>query len=100
MLPVQLLTCDVTQPIVSPQTGDSGGFDVIRGYQLHVRFTNVAAVPITTVVFRLNDGTMVTDRGTFSPTVAIDHTINLHASDATGCAVQSVVLSDGTRIDD
>lgn len=97
-LPVQLRTCDIAQPIVSPQSGDLGGFETIRGYQLHVRFTNVATEPITKVVFALNDGTTVADSGTFSPAVAIDHTIALNASEATGCAVQSVVLADGRQL--
>ena len=97
-LPVQVETCDILQPVVAPQSGELGGFDTIRGYKLHVRFTDVAAEPITTLVFGLNDGTKVTDAGTFSPRIPIDQTIDLDASDATGCAPQSVILSDGSRL--
>ena len=96
-LPVQLEACEILQPIVAPQTGDLGGLDTIRGSQLRIRFTDTASQPIQKIVFSLNGGTSVTDTGTFSPGVPIDHRIDIDVKDATACAVESVTLVDGTK---
>ena len=97
-LPVQLETCEISQPALAPQPGDIGGFDTVGQYQLHVRFTDIAAVPITKIVFRLGDGTSVVDVGKFSPGVMINHSLPLDATVATACAAQSILLADGTQL--
>jgi hypothetical protein len=65
---------------------------------LHVHFTDLAATPITKIVFRLGDGTSVVDVGNFSPGVTIDHSFQLDESLATACAAQSILLADGTQL--
>jgi hypothetical protein len=97
-LPVHVQTCTVSQPSIVPQTGELAGFDSIGGYQLHVRFTNVGTTPIKKISFALNNGTTVTDTGTFSPGVPIDHVIRIDADDATACDVKSLVLADGMQL--
>lgn len=97
-LPIHVDACNISPPVATPQTGDQVGFDTIGGYQLHVRFTDLATESITKVVFALNDGTLVSDTGTFSPGVVIDHTLRLDTTSATACAVTSVLLADGTHL--
>jgi hypothetical protein len=73
------------------------GPTVTGGYELHVRFTNDSNQPITRIVFALNDGSRVTDAGTFAPGVMIDHTFDLVPSDADSCSVDSVTFADGAQ---
>lgn len=94
--PVNVASCQVETPIMVPQ-GDAGS-QIIGGYALHVRFSDTAAQPISKVVFRLNDGTTVSDMGTFSPGVSIDHKFALNDENATSCTVDSAVLADGTQV--
>lgn len=95
-LPVNVASCEIETPIVVPQ-GEAGS-QIIGGYALHVRFSNTAAQPISRVVFRLNDGTTVSDTGTFSPGVSIDHKLALNDENATSCTADSAVLADGTQL--
>ena len=96
--PVQIASCEILTPISVPQAGDQGGFDQIGNYELHVRFLNRGAEPISRVVFQLSDGTTVTDVGNFTQNALIDHRLPLDATHATGCSLSSVQLADGTTL--
>jgi hypothetical protein len=98
IVPVNLVSCRIVEPVLVPFDGGKGGFQKVGAHALHVRFTNIALEPITKVVFRLNDGSTVSDVGTFLRGVSIDHTLTLRDKKATSCAVDSVVLADGTQI--
>jgi hypothetical protein len=91
--PVRLSTCEVVAPIIV-QDGD--GPTTVGTYALRVRFTDTTSDPISRVTFTLNDGSQVSDVGTFSPGVAINHGLGLASTDATSCAVTIVVFANGT----
>ena len=94
--PVNVASCAIESPIIVPS--NDGGPQIIGGYALHVRFTNTAAQPLSKVVFRLNDGTTVSDAGTFSPGVSINHKLALNETNATSCTAESAILADGTQV--
>jgi hypothetical protein len=98
VLPVTVASCQISDPVRVPSDAGLGGFETIGAPQLHVRFSDTASEPISRIVFRLNDGTTVSDVGNFSPGVSIDHTLPLKDSNATSCAVDAVLLTDGTQI--
>jgi hypothetical protein len=93
--PVTLARCEVS----APSTVYSGG-DVppttVGGYALRVRFSDIAAEPISRVTFTLGDGASVSDVGTFSPGVTIDHSLPLASTEAATCSVSAVTFADGT----
>ncbi len=94
-LPVKA-SCEISTPTLVPQ-GEAGE-QMIGGYSLHVIFTDTAAEPLSKIAFRLNDGTTVSDVGTFSPGVSIEHRLALNDENATSCTADSVVLANGTQI--
>jgi hypothetical protein len=96
--PVNVASCQIETPITLPLGSGDGPGQVIGRYALHVRFSDTAAQPISKVVFRLNDGTTVSDVGTFSPGVSIDHNLALNDENATSCTADSAVLADGTQV--
>jgi hypothetical protein len=90
--PVRLATCEVS----TPTTGESDNAPTtVGGYTLHVRFSDSTSDPISRVTFTLDDGTKVTDVGTFNPGVTINHVFELASSDATTCAITSIRFADG-----
>jgi hypothetical protein len=93
--PVRIDACQVSTPYLVPLGNDSGGSKLVGDYSLRIRFVDTANQTISRVTFRLNDGTNVVDVGTFSPNIAIDHTLRLPQTDATTCAVTSVTFADG-----
>jgi hypothetical protein len=92
--PVRIDSCQISTPFIVPSTDDASS-RVLGYYSLRIRFVDTADRTISRVTFRLNDGTSVVDVGTFSPSIAIDHTLHLPQTDATGCAVTSVTFADG-----
>jgi hypothetical protein len=92
--PVRIAGCRVMAP-VSQVDNDStivtSGFSV-----LHVRFANASQRPISRVTFALDDGTTVTDAGTFTPGATIDHAMALTTSTASSCSVKDVRFADGS----
>jgi hypothetical protein len=90
--PVRLATCEVVAP--TTVQGDNGSATVGR-YALHVRFADATSEPISRVTFTLDDGSQVSDVGTFSPGVAINHALELSSTDATSCAVTVVRFANG-----
>ena len=90
--PVRLATCEVST-LANVQSDN--GPATVGGYTLHVRFFNTASQPISRVTFTLNDGSRVTDVGTFSPGITIDHMLRLASSDATTCTATAVRFADG-----
>jgi len=93
--PVHVATCVVSHSRVIPK-GANGGSMFIAG-SLHVRFMDISKQTISQVTFTLGDGTTLVDKGTFSPNVMIDHTLNLsHAQSHTHtCTVSSVEFTNG-----
>jgi hypothetical protein len=92
--PVALSKCEVFTPVVQQQ-GD-GSASTTGGFTLHVRFSDAAQQTISRVIFTLNDGTQISDAGTFSPGVTINHTMRLESTDAASCAVTAVEFKDGS----
>jgi hypothetical protein len=92
MSPVKLSTCEVWAPIV--QQSDYGSAP-IGAYSLHVRFSNETQQPISRVLFVLSDGTKVSDVGTFSPGVTINHQLAINSTDAPHCSAIEVPLAAG-----
>jgi hypothetical protein len=90
--PVRLATCEVVTPTVLQS--DNGPTTIGR-YALRVRFTDTTSEPISRVTFTLDDGSQVSDVGTFSPGVAINHGLCLSSTDATSCAVTIVLFANG-----
>ncbi len=91
--PVGLATCEVLTPSV---VQNDNGSDMVGSYALHVRFTDATSEPISRVTFTLDDGSQVTDVGTFSPGVAINHALDLSSTAATSCVVTIVRFENGT----
>jgi hypothetical protein len=90
--PVQVSSCEVVTPTVVQN--DNGPITVGTG-ALHIRFADTASEPISRVTFTLNDGSQVSDVGTFSPGVAINHALDLSSTNATSCAVTLVQFRNG-----
>jgi len=65
------------------------------GYTLHVKFADIASETLSKVTFALNDGTRVSDVGTFSPNATIDHSFNIAPTVARSCSVSSVRFTNG-----
>lgn len=65
-------------------------------FALHVRFHDAASQPISRVTFTLDDGTKISDAGTFSPGVTINHTLALESTTAASCSVTAVEFEDGS----
>lgn len=95
--PIQLTSCEVWTPVTISSNDD--GSTSVGASALHVRFSDIAAEPISRVTFALDDGAAVSDVGTFSPGVAIDHNFRLANSAATSCVVSAVTFADGTTWD-
>ncbi|HTJ28740.1 MAG TPA: hypothetical protein VMA36_21480 [Candidatus Limnocylindria bacterium] len=95
--PVKLAACRVTAPVANLHMGRDIGTTYSGDYALHVRFSDVSRRPIKRVVFALNDGSTVTDAGTFSPGVKIRQTLDLSPTNGDSCDIRSVTFSDGTR---
>ena len=91
--PVRIATCQVLTPTT---VQSDAGPTTVGIYSLHVRFSDTASEPISNVTFTLDDGSQVSDAGTFSPGVAINHALNLSDTNATSCAVTAVRFTDGT----
>jgi len=90
--PIKLSTCEVWAPTVG-QTDN--GPETIGAYVLHVRFSNTTQQPISRVTFTLNDGRMVSDVGTFSPGITINHLLPLKGTDAASCSVFAADVASG-----
>jgi hypothetical protein len=90
--PVRLATCEVS----TPTTVQSDNAPTTVGvYTVRVRFSDSTSDPISGVIFTLGDGTKITDVGTFSPGITINHAFGLASGDATTCAITSVRFADG-----
>jgi hypothetical protein len=97
--PIHIQACSVSAPMTL-ETGDAG-YETYGGYNVRIRFVNTARQPVSRVTFRLNDGTAVVDRGTFSPNVPIDHTFfNVPPTEADSCGVSGARFSDGSSWDE
>jgi hypothetical protein len=113
--PVAVQSCAV-EPVATNYLGggDSGAFlpeTLVTGENLYVKFLNTTNKQISKVNFAVMDGSNqavgVVDTGTFSPGVAITHSLK-YMPDATivqgydspaaspSCTVSSVLFSDGT----
>jgi hypothetical protein len=90
--PIKLATCEVSTPIVQQSDNGSATFGT---YALHVRFSNETQQPISRVLFVLNDGTKVSDVGTFSPGVTINHLLAIEDTGATSCSATEVEFATG-----
>jgi hypothetical protein len=91
--PVRLATCEVLTPTT---VQNDNGPTTVGIYALHVRFADTTPEPISRVTFTLDDGSQVSDVGTFSPGVAINHALGLSSTNATSCAVTVVRFANGT----
>lgn len=95
--PIALATCEVSAPVTVWSNDDAPS--TVGPSALHVRFSDSAAEPISRVTFTLDDGATISDVGTFSPGVAIDHSLRLESAAATSCTVSAVTFADGTTWD-
>ena len=91
--PVRLATCEVLTPTT---VQNDNGPTTVGIYALHVRFSDATSEAISRVTFTLDDGSQVSDVGTFSPGVAINHALGLSSTHATSCAVTMVNFTNGT----
>jgi hypothetical protein len=91
--PVRLASCEVLTPTT---VQNDNGPTTVGIYALHVRFTDATSEPISRVTFTLDDNSQVSDVGTFSPGVAINHALDLSSTKATSCAVTVVRFANGT----
>lgn len=94
--PVSLATCDVSSQQTALPAIDDASPTTFEYSFLHVNFTNVQSRTISRIQFTLDDGTNVTDRGTFSQNVAIDHSFDIGSARASSCRVTAVTFTDGT----
>src|ERR1700748_171088 len=85
--PVRLATCEVSTPTT---VQNDNGPTTVGSYTLHVRFSDATSEPISRVTFTLDDGTRVSDVGTFSPGIVINHLLGLANNNASTCAATSV----------
>lgn len=95
--PIKLASCEVSTPVTILSNDDAP--TTVGEPALHVRFSDIAAEPISRVTFTLDDGAAVNDAGTFSPGVSIDHNLRLASTAATSCVVSAVIFADGTTWD-
>lgn len=95
--PIKLASCEVSTPVAIASNDDAPTTFGVPA--LHVRFSDIAAEPVSRVTFTLDDGAAVNDAGTFSPGVAIDHSLRLTSTTATTCVVSAVIFADGTTWD-
>jgi hypothetical protein len=95
--PVDLASCEPSKPITVSSNNDDS--TTVVASALHVRFSDMAAQPISRVTFTLDDGTTVNDVGTFSPGVVIDHNLRLANTEVTSCSVSAATFADGTAWD-
>jgi hypothetical protein len=95
--PVELASCEPSKPITVSSNNDDS--TTVGASALHVRFSDMAAQPISRVTFTLDDGTTVNDVGTFSPGVVIDHNLRLANTEVTSCSVSAATFADGTAWD-
>lgn len=92
--PIELARCEVSKPLTVWSNNDDP--PTVGPSALHVRFSDIAAEPISRVTFTLDDdGTTVNDVGTFGPGVAINHDLRLASAAATSCVVSAVTFADG-----
>lgn len=94
--PIELASCEVSTRIT---LSNDDAPSTVGPSALHVRFFNIGAEPISRVTFTLDDGATVSDVGTFSPGVAIDHDLRLASTAATSCVVSEVAFANGTTWD-
>src|ERR1700683_2162052 len=92
--PIALSKCQVSTPVIQQQ-GD-GSAATTGGYALHVRFSDTAQQTISRGTFTLDAGTQITDAGTFSPGITINHALGLESTEAASCAVTAVEFKDGS----
>lgn len=92
--PIELASCEVSPPVTILSNDDAPS--TVGPSALHVRFSDIAAEPISRVTFTLDDGAAVNDVGTFSPGVSIDHNLRLASTAATSCVVSAVTFANGT----
>jgi hypothetical protein len=92
--PVALAKCEVVTALIQRQDTDNPSSMVVYG--LHVRFSDAVQQPISRVTFTLGDGKTITDVGTFSPGITINHTLGLKGTESTSCAVTAVEFKDGS----
>jgi hypothetical protein len=90
--PVKLASCEVSAPV---SISNDDGLTIVGLPALHVRFSDIAAEPISRVTFTLDDGSAVNDAGTFSPGVAVDHRLRLTSTTSASCVVSAVLFADG-----
>jgi hypothetical protein len=90
--PIRLATCEVSTPNTFQ---NDNGPTTVGEYTLHVRFSDATSEPISRVLFTLNDGSQVSDVGTFSPGVTINHVLGLSSTDATSCTATIVRFANG-----
>jgi hypothetical protein len=93
MSPVRLATCEVLTPTT---VQNDNGPTTVGVYALHVRFADTTSQPISRVTFTLDDGSQVSDVGTFSPGVAINHALGLTTTTARSCEATMVRFANGT----
>lgn len=91
--PIELARCEVSKPLTVWSNNDDP--PTVGPSALHVRFSDIAAEPISRVTFTLDNGATLNDIGTFSPGVAIDHNLRLASAAATSCVVSAVTFADG-----
>jgi len=92
--PVSVATCDVSSPTLLQMGADINSMDY-GGYTLHVTFADIAPETVSKVTFALNDGTQVSDVGTFSPNATIDHLLDIAPTEAQSCSVSAVHFTNG-----
>jgi hypothetical protein len=95
--PIELASCVVSKPATVLINNDDS--TSVGASALHVRFFDIAGEPISRVTFTLDDGTTISDAGTFSPGVAVDHNLRLSNAAATSCVVSAVTFADGATWD-
>lgn len=91
--PIELARCEVSKPLTVWSNNDDR--PTVGPSALHVRFSDIAAEPISRVTFTIDNGTTISDVGTFNPGVAIDHNLRLASAAATSCVVSAVTFADG-----
>src|ERR1700729_1374401 len=90
--PVRLVTCEVSTPNTFQ---NDNGPTTVGEYPPQLRFSDATSEAISRVLFTLNDGTQVSDVGTFSPGVAINHVLGLSSTNATSCTATIVRFASG-----
>jgi hypothetical protein len=94
--PVDLKSCQVTTWQTSLPTVYNALPTTFESRVVNVRYVNDQSKAISRIQFTLDDGTKVTDVGTFSPGVTIDHSFGIGYAKARSCRVTAVQFTDGT----